>query len=171
MEYFEVYNQKGEPLNKVVTRGTKLNPGEFFLVVHVWIKNASNEYLIQQRAKSTDPIPYQWATTTGLPNVGETLIDAAIRETKEEIGISIDANNLKRINEITTVQSKYKTITHVYLYRKDIDIRTLKLDSSEVKKVKYLPLKAILKMVENGQFWNYAKLLDYPDYFKTLESW
>ena len=171
MEYFEVYNQKEQPLNKIVARGTKLNPGEFFLVVHVWIKNAKNEYLIQQRAKASDPIPYQWATTTGLPNVGESLVDAAIRETKEEIGVSIDTNYLEKLDKIITVQSKYRTITHVYLYRKDIDIEVLNLDTSEVKNVKFSPLKDILKMVKNEQFWNYAKLLDYPDYFKLLESW
>ncbi len=170
MEYFEVYNEKGESLHKVVERGTKLKKGEFFLVVHVWLQNPFGEYLIQQRAKPTDPTPFQWATTTGIPNVNESLEDAAVRETKEELGLTLDKHELKKCRVITTTQSKYQTITHVYRATIQASLDALKLDGNEVKAVRFVNLKTILAMIDKGGFWDYRKLLNDAKYFTALEG-
>ena len=39
MEIFDLYNNKGEHINKTAPRGSSLNEGEFHLVAHIWIKN------------------------------------------------------------------------------------------------------------------------------------
>ena len=169
MELFEVFNQNGEPINKVVQRGNKLGPNEFFLVVHVWICNQKGEFLIQQRAKKSDPTPYQWATTTGLPKVNEALEDAARRETYEELGLDIDRSKFEKLREITTIDSKYRTITHVFLVSINDQNLVLNLDKSEVKSTRFEPLSNIITMVNNGDFWDYRVLLADPKYFDFLE--
>lgn len=52
-------------------------------------------------------------------NDGETLIEAAIRETKEEVGITIDASNIKNINnpiEFIYTNKKGKIYKKSYFY-------------------------------------------------------
>ena len=82
MELFDLYDKDGNKLNKKIVRGSDIQSGEYHKIVHIWIRNKKGEYLIQQRNKSTDTIPYQWAPTTGSVASGETPIDTAIREAK-----------------------------------------------------------------------------------------
>jgi len=173
MEYFDVYDEKGYYLNKVVSRGTRLKEGEFFLVVHVWIENDEGKFLIQKRAKKSDPIPHQWAITSGIPNSGEKPLDAALRETREELGAELDKSKLKKRAQIVSAHGKYNTITHVYHTYQNIALENLELDKREVCDVKYARLDEILSMVESGDFWNYSKLLGVEDYFDMLrkEDW
>jgi len=168
MEYFDLYDKYGNSLNKQALRGHHLKEGEFFKVIHVWIENDQGEFLIQQRAKSNDPIPYQWAITSGIPDQGESAIDAAIRETKEEIGITLDKQELKRIARIVSSHNKYNTITFVYHIYANLSINEMTLNEKEVLQVKYACISEILEMVENQEFWDYKVLLGEPNYFSLI---
>jgi len=56
-------------------------------VVHVLVFNTEGELLLQKRSKNKDIFPGKWDTSVGghvLP--GENILDAAKRETKEELG-------------------------------------------------------------------------------------
>ncbi len=48
-ELWDVYNFRGEKLNKKVYRGERLKDDEFHIVVNSWIKNEDNKFLITQR--------------------------------------------------------------------------------------------------------------------------
>ena len=50
MEICDVVDEFGTRTGRVVTRGTELALSEFYLVVHVWIRDENSNYLIQQRA-------------------------------------------------------------------------------------------------------------------------
>ncbi len=169
MEFFDIYDANGQYLNKTAVRGEKLDRGEFFLVIHVWIENERGEFLIQKRAKKNDPIPYQWAITSGIPNVEESPLDAAIRETEEELGIKLTKNKLKKRARIVSSHNQYNTITHVYHTDEAIAIEDLALNPKEVLAVEYAHLSRIKAMVERGEFWDYRELLACPDYFSILE--
>ncbi len=170
MEYFDLYNEEGFPLRKVATRNQTLGKHEYFLVVHVWIENENSEFLIQKRAKKTDPIPHQWAITSGIPNTNELPLDAAIRETKEELGITLDRKQLKKRARIVSNHNQYNTITHVYHTYEAIDLDRLNIDKKEVMDTKYADLDTILKMVEEKTFWDYRMLLGDKTYFDMLRG-
>ena len=61
----------------------------FHLVVHVWIVNAKGEYLISQRAASRPSYPLMWECVGGSVLRGESSVDGAVREVKEEVGIDL----------------------------------------------------------------------------------
>lgn len=169
MEYFDLYNEEGHPLGKVATRHQSLGTQEYFLVVHVWIENEDKEFLIQKRAKKNDPIPHQWAITSGIPNSKETPLDAAIRETKEELGITLDKKQLKKRALIVSNHNQYNTITHVYHTYEAVELDRLRIDKKEVIDTQYADLKKILKMVETKDFWDYRSLLGDSEYFEMLK--
>ncbi len=170
MEYFDLYNEEGHPLGKVASRHQPLGNQEYFLVVHVWIENDKQEFLIQKRAKKNDPIPHQWAITSGIPNSKETPLDAAIRETKEELGVTLDKKQLKKRARIVSNHNQYNTITHVYHTAEAIDLDRLCIDKNEVMDTQYADLDAILTMVENKDFWDYRSLLGDSKYFDMLKE-
>lgn len=50
MDICDVFDVSGARTVRTVLRGTKLRRGDYYLVVQVWIRNKSAEYLIQKRA-------------------------------------------------------------------------------------------------------------------------
>jgi predicted NUDIX family NTP pyrophosphohydrolase len=47
-----------------------------------------------------------WSIPKGLPDAGESLTDAAVRETKEESGIAVDAGKLTPLGHIDYTRSR-----------------------------------------------------------------
>lgn len=170
MEYFDVYDAEGHFLNKTVSRGSKLNQGEFVNVVHVWIKTKDDNFLIQQRNKKNDPIPYQWATTSGLPNPKESPLDAAVRETKEELGLNLNKTDLQKVAYLVSSHNGFNTLTHVYLTTADFTLDQINLNVKEVRDYDFKTLDEIKALIEKQYFWNYSKLLNVADYFSYLEE-
>ena len=71
---------------------------------------------------------------SGVVAAGETPIAAAIREIKEELGLSISKDELKYI-------ATYKRLidyAEVYLLEKNINLKELTLGPKEVNAVKYV---------------------------------
>ena len=98
MELCDVVDKLGNRTGRIVARKTNLSSDEFYLVVHVWIRNENNNYLIQQRALDLDSDPGVWAATVGYVMSGEESIEGAIREVKEELEIQLIPAQLKRID-------------------------------------------------------------------------
>ncbi len=169
MERYDLYNRKGEPLGKKAARNDKLSTGEYFLIVHVWIETAPGEYLIHQRNKPSDPTPYQWATVSGMVAQNEPPARAAVRETKEELGIGFIEADLSLLSRIIT-ENAYNTFAYIYRVRKHVDPSTLVLERDEVRAVDTASLEEILRMVREGDFWDYASLLEKDDYFSLLKG-
>jgi 8-oxo-dGTP pyrophosphatase MutT (NUDIX family) len=168
MEYFDVYDRYGNKVNQTIKRGTRMCAGQYYRVVHLWIKNNQNAYLIQQRNKATDTIPYQWAPTAGAVQAGETPLEAVIREAKEELGLRLIAEDCHFVKTWVKENHMGNVILDVFYVNKNIDLKQLLIDPIEVKKVAYASLEEIEMMTENKEFWNY-RLID-KDYYQTLES-
>lgn len=45
MEHWDLYNKDKQKINKTILRGEKINAGEYFLVVNIWIINDKMEKL------------------------------------------------------------------------------------------------------------------------------
>lgn len=89
MEIWDLFD-KDRRLIGAHARGEPLPPGGYHLVVHVWIKNRDGKYLISQRAADRPSYPLWWETTGGSVLQGETSLQGALRETKEEVGVDLD---------------------------------------------------------------------------------
>ncbi len=170
MEYFDIYDETGKKTNKQALRGTKLQDGEFQLIVNVWIRNAKGEYLIQQRNKKTDDIPYMWATTAGVVTKGDTSLETAVKETVEEIGVNLVKENLQLVKRYFVVDDYGNNIMDVYLINQDIGLDELVIDNTEVKQCKLATIQEIKTMIKNKLFWDYEEIAQDKDYFKLIEK-
>lgn len=87
-EYWDLLNEEREPLGLLHLRGDKIPVGMYHLVVHSWIMDDNGRFLISQRQVGrTDEL--LWERTGGSVLAGETSLQSAIREVKEELGIDI----------------------------------------------------------------------------------
>lgn len=143
MEYFDVLDQNRNKINKQYIRGTELNSDEYNLGVEIWI-TSRNKLLLAQRANKMEN-PYMWESQGGLVLANETSKDAAIRETKEEIGLTIkDPKFLK-----TYI---YKNqFVDVYTCDVDINISDLVKQKEEVNEVKFVDKDEFSQMVKHNK--------------------
>ena len=86
MEYNDIYDRNRRPTGRVHLRGTKWNPGEYGLVVCVWVYDGKGKLLLTRRAKEKSH-PGTWENSGGAAKAGETSRQAIARELFEETGI------------------------------------------------------------------------------------
>lgn len=151
MEYWDLYDYKGKKKDKIAIRGTKLNNNDFHLVINAWILNDNGEFLITQRSKNKSH-PLMWECTGGSALIGETSLDAAIREIKEELGIDIDSKTATFIGESRRFYESCPDILHVWLFKSNEDIKNIKIQEEEVNDVMWASKEKILELFKDNKF-------------------
>lgn len=112
MEYWDLYDCNGSYLGMKIARGEKIPENSFHRIVHIWIYNERDEFLIQKRAAHLKWFPNRWATTTGSVLSGEfDYIETAYREVEEELGLGGDKIDIEYVTELIighSIVSLYK---------------------------------------------------------------
>ena len=152
MELCDVVDQFGNRTGRIVERGTKLEPDEFYLVVQVWIRDEKNNYLIQQRGLQLKSGPGVWATTAGYVIAGEESVDAAIREVEEELGLQLSSSHLKRIDR-HVLDNRVEDVWMADVIRDKIGTPT---PGEEIADYKWLSRDELEEWVKLGQFFRYS---------------
>ena len=152
MEIWDIYNEKREKTEKTHTRGNDLEEGDYHQVVHVWIVNDEGKLLIQQRQPWKKGWPNMWdCAAAGSVLSGETSEIAAVRETKEELGIDIQMDNA----EVLFTVKFSRGFDDNWLIKQNIDIRDLNLQYEEVADAKWATIEEIRALVQSGEFIAY----------------
>ena len=154
VEICDIVDELGNRTGRVVTRGTDLAPGEFYPVVHVWIRDEFNNYLIQQRALHLPAGPGVWAVTVGYALAGEDSISAVIREVKEELGIYLLPSHLKKI-ERHAMENRVEDIWLADISRRPIGTPIL---GPEVADWRWVSKVELEQMVSQNDFFRYSYL-------------
>lgn len=152
MEYWDLYNVHGEPMGISVKRGDGFPEGTYHRIVHIWIYNERQEFLIQKRASHLSWFPNLWATTTGSVLSGETdWMAAAYREVEEELGLSSQQLDLEFSQEYiagTAIVTLFHGFLPHYMMKK---IRL----SEEVADIKWMRTARINALRQEGLFAGY----------------
>lgn len=146
-ELWDVLDENRSPTGITIKRGETLEKGQYHLVVHVWIKNSRGEYLITKRAPGKG-FPNMWETTGGSAVAGDDSLAAALRETKEETGLTLSPKNGRRI--MTYKGRDY--FTDVWLFREDFLLSDVVLQEGETCDADYASPEKIRELNENGSF-------------------
>ena len=132
-----------------------LSEDEFHLWVMVWIKNPeTGKYLISQRVADKDTDPLKWETVAGHSIKGETSLDSALREVKEEVGITLDPKGAKILaTKVATSFDgrRHNWIRDSYYFETTKEPDLTKATTKEVEQTKWLSFTEIRKMYENGE--------------------
>ena len=143
MEFVEMFDNKRRALNKKVERYTHIS-GEYAQGSHVWIINSKNEFLIQKRTPTKRLYPNLWSITSGGTDCGETTLETAYREVKEELGIEIKPEEL----ELMMTYKRNQDFVDVWLVRKDIKLEEITMQQEEVSEVKWVTVEELESLIK-----------------------
>ena len=93
MEWNDIYDEYGNPTGRRHRRGTSWRPGEYGLVVCVWVYDGAGKILLTRRAPGKS-FAGTWENSGGAALAGETSLQAIVRELREETGIRAEEGSL-----------------------------------------------------------------------------
>lgn len=167
-ELIDFYDENGKHLgiiDKSVAHGT----GLWHKSVHVWIMNDKNQILLQKRCAQKKFFPSFWdCSFAGHIGAGESSLVSAIREGQEELGLTINPQELKYLftikeefvwNDITS-----REFVDVFVMQKNINLNNLNYQTEEVETAKFFDMKKVFSKSKP------SNILPHDEEFKILES-
>ena len=155
-EYFDVVDEN----NKIVGRATRKKchtKGLWHRTVSIVIINSKKELLLQKRSLKKDLFGGYWGLTAGHIDAGENYDEAAKREMKEEVGVSL---SMKKLFDFKYQHGNDNEFVRVFLCKSDgpfvpnkdemdmISFFTLK----EAQKIKLMPCtRQILQKINDDK--------------------
>ena len=167
-EYWDVYDERGNLIKgRTSVRGKHdLGPSEYHLVVYVWIINDKNEIIISRRQKGR-AFEGSWECTGGCALKGDSSLDAALREVREELGLVLDSEKgelYKRYLRNYPVGAK--AICDVWVFRQNFTEDDFDLQVEEVSEARFVSKEEIKKMAVLEDFQR-----RYPYIHKLLDKY
>ena len=170
-ELWDVYDKDRKLTGRTVERGAKLREEDYHLVVQVWIRNAKGQWLISRRAE-TKSQPLKWEPTGGSVLAGETSLQGALREVKEELGISLDAEkaeffrSFRRDKEASWENPGF---LDVWVFGAEIPISDVVLQEEETCDAKWAEKEEIIRMIEQDDM--FVPMRQFPYYKELLKKY
>jgi len=117
-ELWDIYDADRVKTGRTHRRGEPLSPGEYHLVVFVWIRTGDGRYFVTRRAPEKQVAPLLWEATGGNALAGEDSLAAALREAKEEAGLTLLPENGVVFESIRNENLRFHA--DVWLFRQDV---------------------------------------------------
>lgn len=162
MEILDIYTPAGQRTGRTVERGhyENLQAEDRILLMHVCIFNSSGQMLLQQRQAGSKRYALCWDLSAGgHVQSGETSLQAALREAKEELGLTLQPEEL----HFAFTEPFSYVLDDMYICKKDVDLSSLSLQVQEVADVRWADWE------ELQQLWRGDEMVDYDrDMIKRL---
>lgn len=151
MEYIDIFDENDNPTGEIKEKTKAHEEGNFHRTAHIWIMNDKKELLLQKRSATKKSHPNCWDISgAGHIRSGETVIEGAIRELNEELGIKVNEDDLKFIAIVkSTKNPQNQEFGYVYLLKSNNEIKDYTFGDNEVSEVKYVYFEDLEKMVAN----------------------
>lgn len=165
-ELINIYDENNNCLNTEKMKSVAHKTGLWHRVAHIWIYNSKGEIMLQLRSKKKELHPDKWdVTVAGHAMVHEEPLFSAIREIKEEIGLTVKKEDLEFLyvikNKAVFNDIINNAFYYIYLLKFDGDIERFELQKDEVEEVRFIPIKLLEeelgqqpeKYFPHGDYW------------------
>jgi len=162
-EYLDVVTENGILTGETIDRETAHLTGIWHRTSHLWLlrkKNNAIQVLLQKRAAlKSFPGCYDISSAGHIP-AGEDYIPSALRELREELGISAEAEELICCGDRTIIWDDVffgkpyhdRQYTRVFFMWKELEETEFRLQEEEVESVCWMELDQCIKGVEKNLF-------------------
>jgi len=161
MENWDILDSDRKHTGRTVQRGKPMRQDEYHLVVHVWIKNAKGQFLIQKRAPNKT-YANLWSITGGSAVSGDDSLKTALKEAYEEIGVKLDPKRGLIVHQQKRQLPNFPDFVDVWLFTQDFELAQLKLQPDEVSDARWADKENIRELLKNSEF---VDEIDYMDDF------
>ena len=159
MELFDLLDEDGRPNGIVQERGVVHREGSLHGTVHIWVVRMTEggiEVLLQKRSADKDSNPGCLdISSAGHIQAGAGVMESALRELQEELGIEAAPEDLEFIGthragyekEFYGRMFRDREQMQMFLYTRPVDIEKLHLQTEEVESVRWVPLEELKDIV------------------------
>jgi isopentenyl-diphosphate Delta-isomerase len=154
-EYIDIADKDGKLTGKSELKSIIHQKGHYHHTAHIWFYTQSDEILLSQRSEKKAICPLMWdVSVAGHIDAGESITQAAIRETQEEIGLSISESDLHKIGVFECFQSyengiKDNEFHNTFISELKVPIATLTRQAEEVDAFKLVSFKEFETLIKN----------------------
>jgi isopentenyl-diphosphate delta-isomerase len=146
-EYLDIFDEQGNNTQRSDTYDNIHRLGLLHRTVHVWLINSEKQILLQKRAKNKRAYPGYWdISAAGHIDSGATSLEAAKRETQEELGLDLPDSAFTFLFSV-----RQPIITHsetfidnefndVYLVHSDVPISEMKIQKEELQAIRWIDI-------------------------------
>ena len=151
IEFVDIWDDEGSPTGEKCTKQLAHEKGLFHPTVHVWFYTSEHSILMQKRGSKKQTYPNFWdVSVAGHISSGETIYQGAIREIKEEIGLTILHSDLefitirKNVNKFSSgiIDCEFQ---HVFLAKLTTKIDNLNIQKEEIDDVRLFSFDEIIE--------------------------
>lgn len=168
-ELIDILTSEGKSTGKTALKSEAHKNGWYHPTVHVWFYTNDGKILLQKRASVKKVFPNLWdVSVAGHIEAGEEIIDTAIRETKEEIGIDITEEQLTKIgirkDEIIhpngILDNEFK---HIFICKLTVPTSKLTMQIGEVDDLQLFDISILKNTIKHGSFmvFNFKNYYDF----------
>ena len=125
-EWNDVYDENRVKTGRVHRRGTPWEPGDYGLVVCVWVYDGFGKLLLTRRAKEKS-FAGTWENSGGAARAGEDSLTAIQRELREETGITA----LPEEFELLDTERDKNTFYDFYCLKRSVPLKNIVLQPGE----------------------------------------
>lgn len=145
-EYIDILDNLGNFTGETALKSIIHQKGYYHHTAHVWFYTKNGEVLLAQRSSKKTICPLIWdVSVAGHIDAGETPIQAAIRETQEEIGLTISETDLEFIGVFESFKSYQNGIidnefNNTFIAEINQPLSNLTIQEEEVEAIKLVTL-------------------------------
>lgn len=155
-ELWDIYDKDRNFTGRTQKRGEPLASGDYHLTVHVWLQHNDGRFLITKRAPNKGYAGL-WECTGGSALSGDDSLSAALREVKEETGLTVCPEN----GRVILSYQGWDWFTDVWLFRQDFPLGAVELQEGETCDYKWVEAREILAMHERDEMVPFRYLKDF----------
>lgn len=147
MELLEVLDCEGNSTGEILDKKQIHKLGLYHKEVAIFLINNKKEVLLQKRASTKEIEPNKWAWHGGHVVAHESTVDAIIRETKEELGISLNKDSIQLLLTLRRDKMPNKQFTFAYYAFCNYQINQFNIQKEELSEIKWFSLSDFKKMI------------------------
>jgi isopentenyldiphosphate isomerase len=154
-EYIDIVDKNGNPTGETELKSVIHHNGYYHNTVHIWFYTNAGDILLSQRSAKKNICPLLWdVSVAGHIDAGESIKVAAIRETKEEISLTITEKNLQKIGVFKCFQSydsgiKDNEFHHTFICELKASLSELIPQEEEVEALKLVSIDEFQSILNN----------------------
>ena len=142
MEYNDIYDKNRVKTGKRRKRGVARRPGEYVLVVCVWVYNDQGQLLLTRRAPEKS-FAGTWENSGGAAQAGEDSLQAIVRELREETGIFAEPEEFQLLDRDMDKHTHYD----FYCLRRNVKLEDIVLLPGETDDVQWATFSQVHQLI------------------------